>query len=179
MSIDKEHLKNLSIIGREFEQFGGMRVSALACWFDEEDPYDCLNEMAGVCYEALGIGLTEEGLISGDWSLEDICGACYDLRMEYGHGTWVSSAVLNYLWDVKSMDRELAITVRDRLLEASVSRFSQVKPDYIRRHDVLHIASCIQRLERMSSEMRGLQASIKRVVVELAPSIQFERAATT
>lgn len=172
MNTNTQHLKNLTIIGREFEQFAGMRARALAESFHDEDPIDCLTHMEEVCYDTLGVALTEEGLLGGGQSLEDICGACYDLRMQYGHGVWISSALEHYLGQVKGLDNEAVITTRARLLEASDNRFASVKADYDHRRDLRHVHYCLKEMDRMASEIQGLKASIERVVAGWAPDAQ-------
>lgn len=93
----------LSIFGQDFEANGGYRSLLMAPSFHPQSPVDDVN----LYTDLLGDYVSEDDFLAGgsEKDLENLWGACFDLREAYGHGRWLRRALVAYFQRIKGLSR--------------------------------------------------------------------------
>lgn len=152
-------------LGREFEEFDGVRPLAAASHFHEEDPVD--DPLLIKAFAALSIGsdLVEKGFDDPE-KIEEVFDCFYRLRMHYGHGCWIQAGLQCYLMEMMGMEEQDAATKATKMTQAAASLFSSLDADYeVRRkaglaqHLLEQIAMYEQLLADSRSKLKDLEAA--------------------
>lgn len=156
---------NLAIFGEEFEKHGGLRILSTADTMHDEDPIDDMGYYVDRCYSYLDEAQVLAGYAE-DEDLIPLFGACFDLRLEYGHGVWVGAALLDYLRGVKGADN--AEASRDRMIAEAEAQFSPLLTNHVYKLKVDHAKYLRDHVVRLEKELQTTLDRIAETDRELA-----------
>lgn len=153
----------IETLGREFEDFGGLRPLALNELLSCVHPEDCPEIMSDACKSAMGEIAANEGT-SASCDLYDICDDCYGLRISLGRD-WMRKGLQTYLTKGKGLGAEEAVVECSRLLSAASRRYAEVVALQVPIRKAEKLDRLLSEAERHESELARLREEIQMLSV--------------
>ncbi|WP_439684879.1 hypothetical protein MNJPNG_05055 [Cupriavidus oxalaticus] len=155
-------LADLARLGREFEQFDGLRPLALADWFHPESPLDEVDLLESGCCGILGNDLAWRGLMDLT-ERDEVYFSFYRLRERYGHRVWVRLALVAYLRQVKQdahpeTAADSILNEAERVYQQHRAANDQAREIAAVGHVITGLLRSVKDMEHEIERLRGLVA---------------------
>ena len=100
----------------------------------------------------IGVGLANDGMAEAE-SIYEVVGACYNLRMEYGHKKWLHKALLAYRRKILKQSPDEASMAVDTMIAAARERYKSLNDDEKEHAFNTNFRAVIRRLDDAKKSM--------------------------